>query len=245
MTEEEILESVSKIEVREGVHRTIKSYALRDSTLDEERRRILLANFERYGAVFKDEPTDMHTLFNDPSKDVIIEIGFGMGSSTQLIARDRDEYNYLGLEVYLNGYVKLMRDVAKMGLDNIRLMRFNAVDVLERMVPDSSIKGFHIFFPDPWQKKRHHKRRLIQPAFVHLLTQKLVPGGYIYAVTDWEEYAEWMMEVFSSEPGLINPAGAGSYSAPIPWRPETKFERKGLEKEHVIRELWFERPLEG
>lgn len=239
MTENEIIEAVSRVEVRTGAQRTIKSYALRSNRLDDEQRRIVLDNYERYCVTFQDGPADPAGFFTDPSKPVIVEIGFGMGTSTQVIARERDQFNYLCLEVYLVGFVKLLRDISRLGLDNIRLMRFNAVDVLERMIPDSSIAGFHIFFPDPWPKKRHHKRRLIQPDFVHLLASKLRKDGYIYCVTDWEEYAQWMLEVLSGEALLVNPYDG--FCPPVAWRPMTKFEKKGLDKDYRINELWFVR----
>lgn len=239
MTENEIIEAVSRVEVRTGAQRTIKSYALRSNRLDDEQRRIVLDNYERYCVTFQDGPADPAGFFTDPSKPVIVEIGFGMGTSTQVIARERDQFNYLCLEVYLVGFVKLLRDISRLGLDNIRLMRFNAVDVLERMIPDSSVSGFHIFFPDPWPKKRHHKRRLIQPDFVHLLASKLRKDGYIYCVTDWEEYAQWMLEVLSGEALLVNPYDG--FCPPVSWRPMTKFEKKGLDKDYRINELWFVR----
>lgn len=239
MTENEIIEAVSRVEVRTGAQRTIKSYALRSNRLDDEQRRIVLDNYERYCVTFQDGPADPAGFFTDPSKPVIVEIGFGMGTSTQVIARERDQYNYLCLEVYLVGFVKLLRDISRLCLDNIRLMRFNAVDVLERMIPDSSVSGFHIFFPDPWPKKRHHKRRLIQPDFVHLLASKLRKDGYIYCVTDWEEYAQWMLEVLSGEALLVNPYDG--FCPPVAWRPMTKFEKKGLDKDYRINELWFVR----
>ena len=239
MTENEIIEAVSRVEVRTGAQRTIKSYALRSNRLDDEQRRIVLDNYERYCVTFQDGPADPAGFFTDPSKPVIVEIGFGMGTSTQVIARERDQFNYLCLEVYLVGFVKLLRDISRLGLDNIRLMRFNAVDVLERMIPDSSVSGFHIFFPDPWPKKRHHKRRLIQPDFVHLLASKLRKDGYIYCVTDWEEYAQWMLEVLSGEALLVNPYDG--FCPPVAWRPMTKFEKKGLDKDYRINELWFVR----
>ena len=237
MTREEIFNNLEKIEIREGKERTIKSYVLRNNVLSDEQKEIVANNANKYCVFFKDEFIKPETLFSDQNKSVIVEIGFGMGASTQIIAKERSEYNYLCLEVYLQGFVKLLRDVANLNLDNIRLMRFNAVDVLSHMIPDNSIEGFHIFFPDPWPKKKHHKRRLIQSDFVSLLSRKLKKGGYIYLATDWEEYAEWMKEVLSNEESLENPYNG--YATPISWRPETKFERKGLEKDYKINELWF------
>lgn len=135
MTEKEILDELGRIEVRTGAERTIKSYVLRSNTLDEGQRRLVCDQYENYCVGFHDGFIDPHSLFKDPSKEVIVEIGFGMGTSTQVIAQERDGYNYLCLEVYLQGFVKLLRDVSAKGLENIKLMRFNAVDVLERMIP--------------------------------------------------------------------------------------------------------------
>ena len=239
MTEKEILDELGRIEVRTGAERTIKSYVLRSNTLDEGQRRLVCDQYENYCVGFHDGFIDPHSLFKDPSKEVIVEIGFGMGTSTQVIAQERDGYNYLCLEVYLQGFVKLLRDVSAKRLENIKLMRFNAVDVLERMIPPSSIAGFHIFFPDPWQKKRHHKRRLMNPAFLHLLAAKVRKGGYIYMVTDWEEYADEVLEISKNEALLSNPFGG--FAPPVAWRPVTKFEQKGMESEHPINEIWLER----
>lgn len=239
MTEQEILDSLKHIEIRTGKERTIKSYVLRSSTLDEAQKQIVLSGFERYCALFRDELTDPKTLFKDPSKPVIVEIGFGMGTSTQIIAKERADYNYLCLEVYLVGFVKLLRDIEKLSLDNILLMRFNAVDVLSHMIADGTIRGFHIFFPDPWPKKKHHKRRIMQSDFISLLSSKLEKGGYIYFVTDWQEYADWTLELLEKEETLYNPYDG--FAPHVSWRPETKFERKGLDKSYQINELWFKK----
>ncbi len=238
MTEADILKAVSNVEVRTGKERTIKSYALRNNVLDEAEKDIVLQNYEKYCVTFSDEMRSPESLFED-DKPVVIEIGFGMGASTQIIAEERPEFNYLGLEVYLKGFVKLLRDISRKELSNIKLMRFNAVDVLEHMIPDSSIAGFHIFFPDPWPKKKHHKRRLIQPDFVNLLARKLKKGGYLYLATDWQEYADWMLEMITPEPLLVNPYEG--FAPPREWRPRTKFEQKGLDKDYTINEVWFER----
>jgi tRNA (guanine-N7-)-methyltransferase len=227
------------VDTREiGSDRTIKSYVLRTASLKEREARAIETYWPRYGLSFKDEILDCSALFGN-DKPVVIEIGFGMGAATAHIAKTRNEYNYIGLEVFLTGIAKLLNAVGKEGLDNIRMMRFDAVEVLNHMIADSSIAGFHIFFPDPWPKKRHFKRRLIQKPFAELLTRKLVKGGYIYCVTDWREYADQMLEVFGSIPGLKNPYGG--FADPIPWRPETSFEKKGIRKEHPINEVWVEK----
>lgn len=237
MEKEEIYKHINDIEVRTSLMRGIKSYAIRNNVLDDNQKKSVEAYFPEYAVVFRDEFTDPRTLFADPSKPVIIEIGFGMGTSTEIIARERKDYNYLCLEVYLQGFVRLLKAVGEEKMPNIKLMRFNAVDVLEHMIPDNSIDGFHIFFPDPWPKKKHHKRRLIQKDFVNLLAKKLKKGGYLYLVTDWEEYAEWMIEILSGEELLFNPYEC--YAPPREWRPRTKFEQKGLDKDYKINEIWF------
>lgn len=162
-----------------------------------------------------------------------------MGDTTAKMALIKGENNYLGLEVYLQGFIKLLKNLGDNNIDNVRIMRFNAVDVLNNMIEDGSVDGFHIFFPDPWPKKKHHKRRLMNPEFLHLLATKLKKGGYIYMVTDWEEYAEEVLELEKGEPLLNNPFY--SFAPPVTWRPVTKFEQKGMDKEYTINEIWFER----
>jgi tRNA (guanine-N7-)-methyltransferase len=141
--------------------------------------------------------------------------------------------------VFLNGFTKLLSAAGLQDIQNLRLMRFDAVEVLETMIADNSIAGFHIFFPDPWPKKKHHKRRLIQLPFAQLLAKKLAPNGYIYCVTDWEEYAYQMLEVFDEVKDLVNPHNG--FSPPRSWRPTTGFEEKGIRKNHRISEVWVEK----
>jgi tRNA (guanine-N7-)-methyltransferase len=175
-------------------------------------------------------------------KPLTIEIGFGMGIATARIAEEHPENNYLGIEVHRPGIGRLLWEIEKRGLENIRIIEHDAVSVLEKHIPDGSAAAFHVFFPDPWPKKRHHKRRLMTRPFTDLLAQKLRAGGYVYMVTDWVEYGEWALGELSATPGLGNPyAGfAGGFAPRQSWRPETKFERKGLDKRHELRELYFE-----
>jgi tRNA (guanine-N7-)-methyltransferase len=174
------------------------------------------------------------------NRPVTIEIGFGMGAATALIAGDNPEKNYLGIEVHRPGIGKLLWETERRGLKNIRIIEHDAVEVLETMIPPGSAAAFHIFFPDPWPKKRHHKRRLIQRPFTDLLADRLGPGGYIYMVTDWAEYGDWALRELSAAAGLVNPSGG--FAPSRAWRPETKFERKGLDKQHRVWELYFEKP---
>ena len=230
---------INHIEVRpEDNRRQVKSFVLRGQKLGTRQLEALRDSFDEYAIKWTGTRTDIGSLF-PVRRPVVIEIGFGMGESTIRIAKEHPDLNFLGIEVFLFGFSKLLYRIADAGLDNLRIMRFDAKDVLQVMVPDGSVRGFHIFFPDPWPKKRHHNRRLIQPQFASLLASKLEKGGYIYTVTDWEEYAQQMLDVLSATPGLTN--RFDGYADRVPWRPETGFERKGLEQNHEIRELWFEK----
>lgn len=234
---EDIFVKLNKIEVRTGSERQIKSYVLRNNTLEESQKEIIREYGDRYLLFFdENRRIDVEKVYGN-NKPLIIEIGFGMGEGTVSIAKNRNGYNYLALDVYLSGVVKLLKNVGTENLENVRIMRFNAPDVLEHMIEDGSVEGFHIFFPDPWPKKRHHKRRLIQKPLVDLLAKKLKRGGYVYLATDWKEYADWMLEILSSSVELENPYD--DFADPVSWRPMTKFEQKGLDKDYKISELWF------
>jgi len=231
---------LARVERRQGNGwREIKSFVLRGQKLKDFQIQALKEHFHDYAIVYdENKPMDFEAIFGNRNP-VVIEIGFGMGESTLKIARENPDVNYLGIEVFLYGFSKLLANAAKENLKNLKLMRFDAVQVLRDMVPDNSVDGFHIFFPDPWPKKRHHKKRLIQVPFATLLASKLKKGGYIYCVTDWEDYAGQMLQVMDNVEGLVNPYGG--YAPERPWRPETGFERKGLEKDYVINEVWVEK----
>jgi tRNA (guanine-N7-)-methyltransferase len=218
--------------------KAVRSFVLRTTPLHTFQLDAVKNYYEHYGLTYKDEKVNYEDIFNNDNP-VVVEIGFGMGVSTVRIAKSRSEYNYIGLEVFLNGYTKTLSDVGNEALENVRLMRFDAIAVLNDMIEDNSLAGFHIFFPDPWPKKKHHKRRLIQEPFAQLLTKKLKKGGYIYCVTDWEEYAEQMMDVFNKTEGLINPYDG--YAPSREWRPTTKYESRGVDLDYKINEVWFEK----
>ena len=169
---------------------------------------------------------------------LVIEIGFGMGKATAAIAHNNPGINYLGIEVHRPGIGRLLGEIERRELKNIRIVEGDAVDVLGR-IKDDSVSAFHIFFPDPWPKKRHHKRRLITRPFTDLLAAKLSGGAYIYMVSDWADYGDWALGELSATPGLVNRYDA--FAERQAWRPETEFERKGLDKNHEIRELYFEK----
>ena len=170
----------------------------------------------------------------------VIEIGFGMGIATSIIAELNPDINYLGIDVHRPGIGRLLWEIEKRGLKNIRIIEGDAVEILEQKVKDNSVLAFHIFFPDPWPKKRHHKRRLITRPFTDLLSSKLLPGGYIYMVSDWADYGDWALRELSATSGLVNKYD--SFAEPASWRPQTEFERKGIKKNHAVKELFFLKP---
>ena len=170
---------------------------------------------------------------------LILEIGFGMGETTEKIAQARPEDLFLGVEVFNAGVGSLLNRIDQSGLTNVRIIHHDAVEVLRDMIAPESLSGVHIYFPDPWPKKRHHKRRLIQPAFVSLLASRLAPGSYMHLATDWEHYADQMLEVLRGEPTLSNTADG---FAPRPdYRPQTKFETRGLRLGHGVWDLIFKK----
>lgn len=170
---------------------------------------------------------------------VTIEIGFGMGKATAIIAQDNPERNYLGIEVHRAGVGRLLGEIEKRNLTNLRIIEHDALEVLERMIPDESVAAFHIFFPDPWPKKRHHKRRLLLRPRTDLMARKLAPGGYLYMATDWEPYGEEAYLELTATPGLES-AHEG-FAPRQSWRPETRFEEKGKAANHEIYELMFKK----
>jgi tRNA (guanine-N7-)-methyltransferase len=167
----------------------------------------------------------------------VVEIGFGMGAATAAIAEAMPGTAFLGLEVHAPGVGKLLSEIEARGLTNLRVCRHDAVEVVASMLAPGSVDGFHVFFPDPWPKTRHHKRRIMSPEFVALMASRLKAGGYIYYVTDWEEYAEATLEVLRAEPALEN--GSDRWAERMPWRPVTKFEQRALRDGRPIRELRF------
>lgn len=188
---------------------------------------------------FTAAPLDTSRMFGRAAP-TIVEIGFGMGEATAAIAKVLPDKNFVGIEVHTPGVGALLKLIGEGNITNLRIIQHDAVEVLTEMVTDNSLAGLHIFFPDPWPKKRHHKRRLIQPEFVKLLAQKLCVGGYVHLATDWEEYAFHMLEVLLQEPTMVNTATAADGFAPRPeYRGSSSFERKGLAKGHGVWDLVF------
>jgi tRNA (guanine-N7-)-methyltransferase len=189
-----------------------------------------------YGVPFAPAPLDLGKSFGRAAPR-ILEIGFGMGETTAAIAQQHPENDYLGIEVHGPGVGGLLQRVAALGLKNVRVIQHDAVEVLQQMIAPAALDGVHLFFPDPWPKKRHHKRRLLQPVFAALLASRMKPGAYLHAATDWEDYAAQMLEVLAAEASLKNTA-AGFAERPAS-RPQTKFEGRGLKLGHKVWDLVF------
>ncbi|OHX12891.1 tRNA (guanosine(46)-N7)-methyltransferase TrmB [Chromobacterium sphagni] len=218
--------------------RAIRSFVLRQGHLSPGQQRAMDEGMPRWGIEYRPEQLDLEQAFGR-SAPKILEIGFGMGGATAEIAAANPEQDYLGIEVHAPGVGNLCKLIAEKELSNLRLIRHDAVEVLDNMLADGSLDGVHIFFPDPWHKKRHNKRRLIQAPLVAKLVQKLKPGGYIHAATDWEDYALQIMEVFSGNAGLAN--SADGYAPRPDYRPLTKFEARGIKLGHGVWDLIFRR----
>lgn len=211
---------------------------LRQGRVSDAQRRAHDTLLPRYGIAYSDAPLDLVAAFGR-STPKILEIGFGMGETTAEIAAAHPENDYLGIEVHTPGVGSLLKQIDARALTNLRIIQHDAVDVLQHMIAPASLDGIHIFFPDPWPKKRHHKRRLIQPPLTALLAEKLKPGGYVHAATDWHEYAEQILAVFSGTPGLANTAP--DYAQRPAYRPQTKFETRGLKLGHGVWDIVFRR----
>jgi tRNA (guanine-N7-)-methyltransferase len=218
--------------------RPIRSYVLRQGRLTGAQQRARDELLPRYGIPWSPETLDLDRAFGR-SAPKILEIGFGMGETTARIAVDHPGNDYLGVEVHTPGVGSLLKRVAELGLANVRVIQHDAVDVVEHMIPPASLDGVHIFFPDPWPKKRHHKRRLVQPALVARLATRMKPGAYLHAATDWKDYAESMLETLSGEPLLANTTDG--YAPRPEHRPLTKFENRGLKLGHGVWDLVFRR----
>jgi len=202
--------------------------------------RALAELWPRYGLEPADELLDLDQLFGRPAPR-ILEIGFGMGDALAEMALVQPDNDYLGIEVHRPGVGRLLAKLAEQGSDNVRVFCHDAVDILQRQIPDDSLDKVLLFFPDPWHKKRHHKRRIVRPEYVELIRTKLKPGGIFHMATDWQEYAEWMMKVMSDAEGFENLAGVRQYSERPTYRPVTKFERRGQRLGHGVWDLLFKK----
>ena len=219
-------------------NRHIRSFVLRQGRTSPAQQRAIATLMPRFGIPYAARQFDLDQAFGRTAPK-ILEIGFGMGDSTATIALAHPEIDYLALEVHTPGVGNLLKLIETEHLNNIRIMQHDAVEVLRDMIADDTLDGVHIFFPDPWHKARHNKRRLIQAPFIAKLVQKIKPGGYIHVATDWQDYAEQVLRVLSGEPMLENTAA--DYAPRPDYRPLTKFEQRGIRLGHGVWDLVFKR----
>jgi tRNA (guanine-N7-)-methyltransferase len=222
--------------------RPVRSFVLRGGRMGTGQQRALAELGPRFVLPFQAAPIVLPQVFGRAAP-CILEIGFGMGDATAQVAAAMPGHDFIGVEVHEAGVGALLKRIGEAGLSNLRIVQHDAVEVLRQMLPPDALAGVHVWFPDPWHKKRHHKRRLIQPGFVDLVASRLAPGGYLHCATDWQPYAEQMLEVLAAAPALRNTADG---YAPTPaWRPRTKFENRGLKLGHGVWDLLFVRPSDA
>ena len=219
--------------------RRIRSFVLRQGRLTKGQAHALETGWPNYGVEYGLQRLDLKKLFSRADSKKILEIGFGMGDATAKIAQTLPDCDFVAVEVHTPGVGSLLKLIHEADITNIRIVQHDVVEVLHNMLADDSLDGVHIFFPDPWHKKRHHKRRLIQAEFVKLLCAKLKVGAYIHVATDWQEYAEWVLEVLNAESQLQNTAK--DYAEKPAYRPLTKFENRGIQLGHGVWDLVFTR----
>ena len=217
--------------------KSIRTFVRRSGRMSSAQRRSYETLFPLYAINGDEEGIIETSFFFGNTYPLNIEIGFGMGRATAAIALNNININYLGIEVHRPGIGRLLWEIEKSAIKNIRIVEGDAADVLERRIGDNTVSAFHIFFPDPWPKKKHHKRRLMTRPFTDLLAAKLLPGGYIYMVSDWADYGEWALSELSATPALVNKYAA--FADQEEWRPETEFEAKGRRKNLKTYEIYF------
>ncbi len=220
------------------MQRTIKSFVLRAGRVSKRQQGALDTLLKDYQLELTSDPWDLNALFKRQAK-TIVEIGFGMGDSLLAMAQTHPESNFIGIEVHKAGIGSLVAGLSDHSTRNVRIVTHDAVEAFKHHFAESSLWGVQIFFPDPWHKKRHHKRRLIQPSFIKLLSRRLKPGGFIHCATDWEDYAHHMLAVLSAEPSLCNQNEKGGFAPRPLTRPFTKFERRGTRLGHGVWDLIY------
>jgi len=220
--------------------RRIRSFVLREGRMTPAQQRAFDTLWSRYGLDYRGAPRDFDASFGRSAARVL-EIGFGNGEALAWASEHDPDRDFIGVEVHGPGVGRLMNALAARDAGNVRLYKHDAVEVLEHEIAPAALAEVRIWFPDPWHKKRHHKRRLIQPGFVALLAARLAPGGLLHLATDWQEYAEHMLEVMEAAPGWRNQSGPGQYAAKPAWRIETHFERRGLKLGHGVWDLLYRR----
>lgn len=225
-------------------HRSVRSFVLRQGRFTPAQQRAFDALWPRFGLDYMSTQgaRDFDAIFGR-SAPRVLEIGFGNGEALRFGAAQDPARDFIGIEVHAPGVGRLLNGLEADALRNVRVYHHDAVEVLSTEIADASVDEVRIYFPDPWHKKRHHKRRLVQPAFVALLVRKLAPGGRLHLATDWQDYAEQMWDVLDAEPGLRNRAGPRGHVPRPPWRPQTHFEARGLKLGHGVRDLLYDKHM--
>ncbi len=227
------------LETKDKKIRPIRSFVLRQGRLTNAQEKAIHEMFPVYGVPYEASPIDLDVLFGRLASPKVLEIGFGMGETTATIAKGNPESDFLGIEVHTPGIGSLLKRIGEFELTNVRIIQHDAVEVVSTMIKDQSLDGIHVFFPDPWHKKKHHKRRLINADFLKLLSSKMKVGAYIHLATDWKDYAEWIMELMQAEATLKN--SVEGYHERPDYRPLTKFENRGIKLGHGVWDIIFTR----
>ncbi len=220
------------------VMRRVRSFVLREGRLTAGQQRALEELWPRYGLEATAGVLDPRETFGRDAP-LVLEIGYGMGESLIQMARAEPDKNFVGIEVHRPGVGALLLGIEHCGCENLRTWCDDAVPVLEQCIPEASLHRLQLYFPDPWPKKKHHKRRIVQPEFVERVRTRMEPGGVFHMATDWEDYAQHMLEVMEQAPGWKNLAGPGQFAPRPSWRPQTKFERRGEGKGHGVWDLLY------
>ena len=220
--------------------REIKSYVRRESRMSQTQRTALATLWPHYGLSIDSGVIDYQQIFAT-HQGVIIEIGFGMGQSLLTMAKAAPHLGFIGIEVHRPGIANLLAGAESENINNIRVYCEDAINVLKQAIPDNSVTRIQLFFPDPWPKRRHHKRRLVQPEFLALVYDKLVIDGIFHAATDWQDYAKHMLQVLEATPGFVNQAGKQQFSPKPECRPKTKFETRGQRLGHAVWDILFKK----
>ena len=218
--------------------RKVRSFVLRTGRLSEAQKRAMNDNWAEFGLEHQADQFDFKKIFNN-DQPVILEIGFGMGRSLVEMAKQNPNNNYIGIEVHTPGVGACIAYALEQQVLNLRVICHDAIEILQDNIPDQSLSGLQLFFPDPWHKAKHHKRRIVQPQFLKLVMQKLKSGGFIHMATDWENYAEQMLEVLCQEQGLTNTSATNDFIPRPDFRPLTKFEQRGHRLGHGVWDLYF------
>ncbi|OBW97706.1 tRNA (guanosine(46)-N7)-methyltransferase TrmB [Gallibacterium genomosp. 1] len=218
--------------------RKVRSFVLRTGRLSDAQKRAMNDNWSEFGLEHQADQFDFKKIF-DNDQPVILEIGFGMGSSLVEMAKQNLNNNYIGIEVHTPGIGACIAYALEQQVRNLRVICHDAIEILQDNIPDQSLSGLQLFFPDPWHKAKHHKRRIVQPQFLKLVMQKLKTGGFIHMATDWENYAEQMLDVLSQEEELTNTSATNDFIPRPDFRPLTKFEQRGHRLGHGVWDLYF------